>query len=104
MTTSKGQRGAKKQASATTTTTSAGLSALEESVIRMRGGLPALSDTPLTSKAGGNEELAQRLRAMELRAFMESGRLDEMRQEAEADVSPKDRIIDALRAKSPSDD
>jgi len=66
----------------------------------MRHGYRLPTDVPLSSKAEGNEELAAQLRAIELRAFEQSGRFDRMKAEAEAEAevaAKKQKIVGALK-------
>lgn len=65
----------------------------------MRHGLRVPGDMPLPSKAEGMPEVMEKLRALELRALEKSGRLSQLRAEAEAAEaaeSVKDKIVDAL--------
>ena len=81
------------------------LDPVEENVARMRNGLAGSDDLVLTQKGAGNADVMAKLRAIELRAFEESGRLDELRQEVglaptNIERDRKQKIVGGLRAKS----
>lgn len=88
-----------------TTETVAGIAATEEKVVRMRHGFPAPDELELEQVGQDNEAVRQQLLAIERRAFEQSGRLDELRQEAaledegDADAATKQKIIDRLGQK-----
>jgi hypothetical protein len=78
---------------------SATIQAEEDRVVRMRHGLRFPADRPLPDKAGGSADILAQLKAIELAAFEKSGRLEELRREAEAEdeaEAQKDKIVDAL--------
>ncbi len=88
-----------------TTETVAGITATEEKVVRMRHGFPVPDELELEQVGQDNEAVRQQLLAIERRAFEQSGRLDELRQEAalddegETDPDTKQKIIDRLGQK-----
>lgn len=71
------------------------LSSLEENVLRMRQGLGVELDEPLPSNAY-TPELAEKLRAIEARAFEMTGRAEAMRARQS---SPKSKIVASLKRK-----
>ena len=77
----------------------------EERTVRMRHGYHLPDDVPLGSKAAGNAELEAQLREMERKAFEQSGRLAQMKAEADAEEkaeAKKAKIVSGLKKKSGS--
>lgn len=86
------------------TQTETRIEADEEKALRMHHGWAAPDDLPLEQVGQENPDLAEKLRAIELRALEMSGRLDELREEAglegpDSDPSTKEKIIDRLSDK-----
>ncbi len=97
-----------KTAVVTETRTQTKIGADEEKVVRMRQGYMAPDNLELEQVGQGSPDIAAQLREIELRALEMSGRLDELRAEVglenpAADSSTKNKIIDQLAAKGPSD-
>jgi hypothetical protein len=87
-----------------TTTTETGIDPVEEKVVRMRHGFGVADDHPLPQEGQDNPDVAAQLREIELRALEQSGRLAELKAEAEAEAAaeeadPKQRIVDGLKQK-----
>lgn len=80
------------------------ITATEEKILRMRRGWPAPDTLSLESVAGDNPDIAARLREIELEAYRQSGRIDELRRDVglearpASDVRTREKIIDRLRA------
>ena len=70
------------------------LSSLEENVLRMYHGLAGVDKIETVTMS---DELAEKLHAIEARAFEMTGRADKMRNRAD---SPKDKIISRLKDKA----
>ncbi|HJL40385.1 MAG TPA: hypothetical protein RMG48_03710 [Myxococcales bacterium LLY-WYZ-16_1] len=78
------------------------LDPVEEHVVRMRHGYRLPDDVPLGTKDGGRADVAEQLRQMELQALAESGRLEALRERAEAEEAAeatKTKIVERLKAK-----
>ncbi|MBN2360051.1 MAG: hypothetical protein JXR83_11415 [Deltaproteobacteria bacterium] len=72
------------------------LTSLEENVLRMRAGITVPDGLALASNAF-NDELAEKLHAIEARAFEMTGRAQASRAKR---PSPKDKIVASLKAKA----
>ena len=70
------------------------LSSLEENVLRMHHGLAEVGKIETVTMS---DELAEKLHAIEARAFEMTGRADKLRNQAE---SPKDKIVEKLKDKA----
>lgn len=81
----------------------------EEKVLRMRHGIVAPDSLPLDRVGQDDPEVAARLREIELEAYRQSGRLDELRRDLDLEARPdadsetKAKIIDRLRNLTPED-
>ena len=69
----------------------------EEKAIRMHRGLSVSDDMELEWEGQDRPDVMAQLRALEERAFVESGRIDEMRREAGVTSATKDKIVSKLK-------
>ncbi|MFO0724899.1 MAG: hypothetical protein U1E65_14055 [Myxococcota bacterium] len=103
--TTKREQARGKAKTATVEAKSSELSAPEERALRMRFGLEVGPSQRLGSKAEGRPDVMAKLLEIERRAFVKSGRIDELRRQAGVEVAApasakKDKIVGKLKVKA----